>query len=305
VAAPTLCFSGASAPDGSLACGSEPARFMGGRNPRHASSKEDVLHHFSVRVRLAAVAASLVGASSCGVGSTAPEGCTSSVNYTVGDTVRASLGGPNSCLEVDGTWEDFYNVSLPAQTQLLLTLSSPGLTTYLRVFNLNRTAVVNTAYYRAPDTSSTARAILTAGAYQIVVRDTVPGATGSYRLVAAPDSTPVANCAEAVWLTTGITTTQTLHNTDCTQGAGGSTHYVHVYTIVQLYTQSTTFAESSAAFTPAMSLTSQGTGIQNSTLDSTGTVATILGFATASDAYQLFAGSAAALQTGRYTLTIK
>jgi len=270
------------------------------------SSKGEALLHSSNRLRVAAVVAGLVGVASCGgLGSTAPQGCTSSVSYTIGDTVRTSLGGPNSCTETDGTWEDFYNVTLPAQTQLLLTLSSPGLPTYLRVFNANRTAVVNTAYLKAPDVTSSARVLLAAGEYQIVVRDTIPGSKGAYQLVASVDSSPVGNCSYPMWATPGITTTQTLHNTDCTQGSGGSTHYVQVYTLVLLYTQATTYTESSTVYNPAMTLTSPSTGTQRSNLDTTGTVATILGFATASEAYQLFAGTASPLQVGRYTLTIK
>jgi hypothetical protein len=255
-------------------------------------------------MRLAAVAASLVGAASCGLESTIPQGCTNSVTYTVGDTARGTLGGPNSCQENDGTWEDFYNFTLASQAQLRVTVSSPTLKSYVRVFNANRTAVVNSAYYVAPDTSATALAILAAGTYQIVVRDTVPAATGAYRLVASVDSTPVANCATPIWVTLGITTTQTLHTTDCAQGSGGSTHYVHVYSQVLLYEQSPTYAESSAAFTPQMTL-AWSTGTQTSTLDTTGTVATIPGFSLTNEVYKLYVTSVTPLQTGRYTLNIK
>lgn len=218
--------------------------------------------------------------------------------------MRTAFGGPNGCTEPDGTWEDFYNVTLAAQTQLRVSLVSPGLTSYLRLFNNSRTTVVNTATLQTPDTVSTAYAILPAGAYQIVVRATVPGAVGAYRMVAAADSTPVGNCSTPFWVVPGITTTQTLHNSDCTQGAGAATKYMQVYTVVLLYAEANTIAESSAVFTPSATL--QGsTGTQSSTLDSTGRVATINAFTTTPSAYQIYASTANPLQTGQYLLRIK
>lgn len=270
-----------------------------------ALSKGDFLRHFSVRMSYAVVCASVVVIAGCpSLASTIQTGCTKSTTYSIGDTVRTALG-PNSCVEMDGTYEDFYNVTTTAQTGLRISVSSPGMTTYLRVLDAYRTQVVNSAVQQTPDTAVTVRTLMTAGSYQIAVRATVPGTTGAYRLVAVPDSSPIVGCSTVIWVTTGIQTTQNLTNADCTQGSAGSTRYYHVYTIVLVFPQSVTFTETSTAFPPSMILYSPLAGSQTSTVDSTGSVATLPGFATQTDVYQLQVSSSAALKTGAYTLNIK
>ncbi len=271
------------------------------------TSKEVCLRHSSVGMRHVFVLASVVGIAGCpSLASTLPTGCTSAVSYTIGDTVRASLGGANSCTEQDGTYEDFYNVTVDTpQASLRIKLGSAPLTTYLRVFDANRTSVANSAFIDTPDTTATVRIVLAPGNYQFVVRATVPSATGPYILSAVVDTTPVSACATPVWLTVGVTTKQTLTTAECTQGSGGSVRYYHPFHIVLIFGTAVTVTESSTVFQPAASMVGTLSGAQYSTLDTSGTVATILGFAQNTDAYQIWASSVTALQTGAYKLRVK
>ena len=254
-------------------------------------------------MRPALVAASLVvGVTGCpSLASTLPIGCTKSTTISVGDTVRTSFG-TNTCTQGNGSWADFYNLVLTSQANLVISVASPGLATYVVVYDQNRTPIVNSALVSAPDTAATVRVMLATASYQIAVIDTL-GKAGSYRLSMSPDAAPAAGCG-LIWLTPGITTTQTLRNSDCTAGSGGTTHYYHHYEMVMLYAQAATFTEQSTAYSPSLTLYSSIGTSQASSLDSTGTVATLPAFAQTGDYYQLWVGSVNALQTGAYTLTV-
>jgi hypothetical protein len=62
--------------------------------------------------------------------------------------------------------------------------------------------------------------------------------------------------------------------------------------------------ESTTAFPPGIVLTGQGTTVA-STLDSTGTVASITSVVGIQGAYNIWAGSTSAGQNGKYTLQVK
>lgn len=253
----------------------------------------------------ALVAASMVvGVAGCpSLASTVPIGCTNATTLTVGDTVRTSFG-VNSCKDpTNGTFVDFYNLRVTSQANLVLSLSSPGLATYVMVYDANRMQVVNSVFEKAPDSSATVRVMLDSAFYQIAVRDTL-GMQGAYRFSVTLDTAPVAGCG-LIWVTRGITTTQQLTNSDCVAGSGSATRYYHRYEMVMLFAQTATFTDSSTAFSPAMTLTGLLGSTTNSTLDGTGTVATLAGFAQAADFYQLSVSTSAALQTGAYTMKVK
>ncbi len=221
-----------------------------------------------------------------------------------GDTVRTAFGSANSCQESNGTWVDFYNLTLTSQANLVITVSSPGLKSYIDIYDPLRTPIVASDVFQNPDTVASVRVMLAPAAYQIAIRDSLPNTAGPYTLSITPDTAPAAGCG-LIWITPGITTTQRLTNSDCTASTGGTTHYYHHYEIAMLFSQSTVFTDTSTAYSPSMTLFSGSGTSQNSTLDTTSTVATISAFAQAQGYYQLWVGSAAALQTGQYKLTAK
>ena len=268
-----------------------------------ASSKEEALRHISVRLGPAVVLGSLVGITGCpSLASTLPAGCLKSTTISVGDTVRTSFG-TNSCQEVNGTYVDFYNVAVTGQGNLVISVSS-STPTYLMVYDPLRTPVVNSAFVHSPDTSAAVRVMLDSASYQIAVRDTL-GKVASYRLSVSRDLAPAAGCG-VIWITTGITTTQSLTTSDCTAGSGSGTHYSHRYLMVIGFGVGHTFTDTSTAFGPSMALISSAGAVTSSTLDGTGTVATLASFSQVNqDYYQLWAGTTNALQTGTYKLTVK
>ena len=236
--------------------------------------------------------------------STLNQGCTNATTISVGDTVRTSFGSANSCQEPDGTWVDFYNLSLTAQGNLVIAVSAPGLRSYVQVYDPNRTPVVSSDVFQTPDSTASVRVMLAPANYQIAVRDSLAGTQGPYRLSVTTDAAPAAGCG-IIWITTGINTTQRLTNSDCVASSGGTTHYYHHYEMVILFGVSNTFTDTSNAYSPSMTLFSSGGSSVNSTLDSTGTVATLATFAQSQDYYQLWVGSTTALQTGTYKLYVK
>jgi len=253
-------------------------------------------------MRPALVAASLVvGVTGCpSLASTLPAGCTKSTTIAVSDTVRTSFG-TNTCTQGNGTWADFYNLVLTSQSNLVVSVASPGLATYLVVYDQNRTPIAASNLVSAPDTAATVRVMLATATYQIAVIDTL-GKPGPYRLSISPDAAP-PGCG-LIWITPRITTTQTLTNSDCTAGSGGTLHYYHHYEMAMLFAQSATFTAQSNAYGPSLTLYSSLGTSQASSLDSTGSVATLAAFAQTQDYYQLWVGSVSALRTGAYTLTV-
>jgi hypothetical protein len=233
--------------------------------------------------------------------STLNTGCTKIATITVGDTVRTTIG-PNSCQEADGTNVDFYSLTVSGQANAVIALYAPGLRTYVQVYDPLHTPVVSSNVFQTPDSTASVRVMLAPAAYQIAVRDSLAGTQGAYRLSVTNDTAPAAGCG-LIWITPGITTTQTLTTADCTASGSGTTHYYHHYEMVMLFSQSNVFTDTSTAFSPSMTLFASTGSSVNSTLN--GTVATIAAFAQSQDYYQLWVGSAAALQTGTYKLTVK
>ena len=256
-------------------------------------------------MRLLAVLGVAVVIAGCpSLASTLNQGCTNAVKISVGDTVRTSFGSANSCQEANGTWVDFYNLTLTAQGNLVIATSAPGLRAYIQVYDPSHTPVASSDVFQTPDSAASIRVMLAPAAYQIAVRDSIQGTQGPYRLSVTADTAPAAGCG-VIWITPGISTTQTLTNSDCVASSSGTTHYYHHYELVMLFAQATTFTDTSNAYSPSMTLFQSNGSSVTSTLDSTGAVATITAFAQAADYYQLWVGTAAALKTGSYKLYVK
>ena len=248
--------------------------------------------------------AGAVVVAACDVTTRPPTGLCSLVSpYVVGDTVRDSLA-TGDCQQSDGTYIDFHNFTADAQAALRISLSSPTNPAILQVFD-SRGAIVANSYVEtnSADTAATLRVILAGGTYGIGVRGTKKGAKGAYRMIAVNDTAAVAGCG-FVWVTAGTTISQRIVNSDCGAGPGGPGYIYHVYTIVLLQNQTLDITEHSTAFSPQLFLVGQ-TGTTSSTVDSSGTNASLSYLNSLQGAFQLWVGGSTVAALGTYTLTLQ
>ena len=132
------------------------------------------------------------------------------------------------------------------------------------------------------------------------------GEVGSYTLTSAPTSESISNC-EQVFVTRGITTTQTLETTDCNfAGTGNPPFYSDDVAIFLPQGQSVTISMNSTAMDPALELwNSSGTMIMSNN-DANGTTnAQIVFVSPASAFYIIVPTSHLSAATGAYTLIIQ
>jgi hypothetical protein len=146
---------------------------------------------------------------------------------------------------------------------------------------------------------------LASGDYVIGANSLNPGISGEYELssTAAPES--VTNCDE-VWVIIGISTSQSLADTDCAQGVVLSDQF----RLVLQAGESITLTQSSTVFDPSLTLL-DGVGATVGSDVGTTSEAAVVTFtapaAPALGAYKVVAGTASSepMQTGAYDLTIE
>lgn len=215
--------------------------------------------------------------------------------YTLGDAVSDSLTAQN-CRQT-------YQFTITSQANVRVHISSPSLQTFLQLYDQRGAIVVNSALTQALDTGTTVRMMLGAGTYGLAVNPVNMGQAGAFSLTTSTDSSPVAGCAP-IWVTIGITTTQTITTGDCTQGPAGTGYYTHSYAVVLLQSQEVNITEASTDFPPGVLLAGQG-NTEVSTIDGAGTTASISSVIITQGAYTIWTGSSSSGQTGKYTLQVQ
>ena len=243
--------------------------------------------------------------SSTGTGVPNPR-CTQYAAMTVGDTLRDSVVASSSCREGDQSYENLYQFSIAAQTKLRLVLSSPHHIALVEVGDSTGTLVANSSISGPLDTTATLRMILKPGLYKVGVNSAATTASGSFRMIALVDNSAVTGCGP-FWVTTGITTAQTITSADCKGGPQGTKYYTHSYLTLFPAAGELKLSEHSTAFIPMVLVTSETNGALKtfSSIDSTNTVARVDYLPTATDLLLLWVGSSDSLQTGAYSLTIQ
>jgi hypothetical protein len=153
-------------------------------------------------------------------------------------------------------------------------------------------------------TNSTIRILLARGDYVIGANSLNPGRSGEYELSSATAPESVTNCGE-VWVSIGISTSQSVADTDCAQGVVLSDRF----RLTLQAGESVTLTQSSTVFDPSLTLLN-GTGTVGSDVGTTSEAAVVTFTAPAAPAlaaYTIVAGTASAepMQTGAYDLTIE
>jgi hypothetical protein len=227
--------------------------------------------------------------------------CANTTPYTLASSIDAELS-LTDCKLADGSFVDFYSVSIPTGGTYIFTQTSTAFDTFLALLNV-RGAPIGVNDNFGNSTNSLLKEILATGTYTIAANSAAPNATGKYTLASAASTTPVTNC-EDVFLVPGISSPQTLQTTDCTANGFYYDNYVVFLTLGQSITVSMTssavdsYLEISAVGNPAVLAS-------NDNIDPNTKDARIVYAAPAPGFYVIKATSAAAGATGDYTLSVQ
>lgn len=229
--------------------------------------------------------------------------CTKLGTLTLGDTLVDSVSS-NTCRLTDGTYADFYTVAVDSQTKLAVSLRSHGQSAFLWLTDSTQALTALTTLTQSPDTSATLSLLLAPGTYRLAVNSYNSSPSGPFSVIATRDTTALHGC-NPLWVTPGITTTQTITGADCNLGPTGTSYLYHLYLFMIQVGGELKLTEHSTGFSPEVLVVSQsGATVATSALDSTGTSAAVDYVPAGQDALLLWVGSSDTHQLGTYTLTI-
>jgi hypothetical protein len=227
--------------------------------------------------------------------------CAVTTPYTLGSSVDAQLS-LSDCKLSDGSFVDFYGVSIPTSGTYIFSQTSTAFDTYLALLTVSgRVIGVNDNFGNS--TNSLLKAILATGTYLIAANSYLPNVTGNYSLASVASTATVTNC-EDVFLVPGISTPQSLQTTDCTANGFYSDNYV----IFLVAGQTVTVSMTSSALDSYLEIYANGNPAIlafNDNIDSTTRDARIVYPAPSTGFYVIKARSAAAGVTGAYTLAVQ
>jgi hypothetical protein len=226
--------------------------------------------------------------------------CANTTPYTLASSIDAELSLA-ACKLADGSFVDFYSVSIPTSGTYVFAQTSAAFATYLALLTVRGT-VIGVNDHFGNSTNSLLKGILPTGTYIIAANSFAPNATGKYTLASAASTTPVTNC-EDVFLVPGITSSQTLQTTDCT--ANG---FYDNYIIYLSLGQSITVSMTSSAVDSYLEIYAEGNPAIlafNDNIDATTKDARIVYAPPATGFYVIRARSAVAGATGDYTLSVQ
>jgi hypothetical protein len=286
----------------------------GAATPNPATSATDAAGYASTVVTLGGqigpvvVQASVPGVAPVGFAATATDPCEYLASYTLGSVVNGALT-TTDCLLFNNYYTDFYGVALGAQQGLRITMTSPSFDTWLDVYRGNGDYLAFNDDSQPPVTTNSQIEIIAApGSYVLAPNSLDPFTTGPYTFSAVTRPQAVANC-DLVWLTRGVTVTDSVTTGDCSDTDSTGTYYSDAVAIIAEAGSVLTIAQRSTVMDVFLALYQVGdTGLVfiASNDDSAGVgpnaylVATVPDYAV----YVVFMGTAGAAATGRYTVAV-
>ncbi|HMG12127.1 MAG TPA: Ig-like domain-containing protein [Gemmatimonadaceae bacterium] len=252
---------------------------------------------------------------------TATTGSLAAVVFTGCATEAHALDSPVSgqlaltdCPLSDGSFTDFYTITIPATGTYVFDQASPAFDTYLALFSTSDVVIgVNDDFGDVGATDSRVTAIVPAGTYIISANSFSANMVGSYSLASTARSAPVTNC-EDVFVLPGITSAQSLESTDCnTTPATPTTGFFYDDYVVFLNAgQSITVGVSSSTLDSYVELRPAGSATvlaSNDDIDASTKNAritfTVPNFAQNSGFYIITAASPVAGTLGDYSITVQ
>jgi hypothetical protein len=230
--------------------------------------------------------------------------CAARTAHVLGSTSGGTLE-TDDCTYPDGSFVDFFSVTLPGPNAYLFRQGAP-FDTYLDLSLADGTVIAENDDETETSFNSGIRALLPAGNYLLGAGSFEPAVTGNYNLSSQVVSTDNTGCD--VWFVIrGVTTSQSLASSDCQFSQASTPFYTDRYFVLLRAGQSITITMSSTAVDSYLELDrlSGGRVAQNDNRDATTKDARIMFTATATDYYVIFARSAIASQTGAYSLDVQ
>jgi hypothetical protein len=221
--------------------------------------------------------------------------------HTLGSTVDSDLS-TTDCQLSDGTFVDFYTVTVPTAGTYVFSQTSGIFDTYLGLFTAGAVVIGLNDDFGSVGTDSRVKVIVPAGTYLVGANSFDANAIGTYSLASAASATPVTNC-EDVFVLAGITSPQALETTDCANIGFYSDDYVIWLTTGQSITVSMT----SSVVDSYLEIRRDGSTAvlaSNDNIDATTKDAQFTYTAPASGFYIILAASLVAGSTGDYTFAI-
>jgi len=222
--------------------------------------------------------------------------------HVVGSTTNGQLS-LQDCELSDGTFADFYSVTVPSAGTYIFTQTAQHFDTFMALLSGGGAVVGLNDDVGSDTTTSSIKAILPAGSFIIAANSYWPGATGTYTIASLASSAHVTGC-EDVFVVRGITTAQSLQATDCAlNGIFGDE-----YLIVLNAGQAVTVSMSSAALDSYLEIhAASDLTILASNDDADGTTknASVVFTPATTDFYVVTARTNTAGATGAYSLTIQ
>ncbi|HEX6628259.1 MAG TPA: hypothetical protein VF105_09900 [Gemmatimonadaceae bacterium] len=151
--------------------------------------------------------------------------CAVTSAHALGSTSNGSLTLADCQSALDGSFVDFWAVTIPSAGTYLINQASTAIDSYLYLLSASHQYIAENNNGGPTTTNATIKAILPAGDFVMVANSFSAGETGSYGLSTAVTSNNITNC-EDVFTIRGITTEQSLQTTDCNQGGLMSDDYI-------------------------------------------------------------------------------
>ncbi|MBI1967609.1 MAG: Ig-like domain-containing protein [Gemmatimonadetes bacterium] len=199
-----------------------------------ATSVTDTAGHAATAVQLGSspgsvtITATVGGVSPVTFTATIVPVCQYVASYTFATTVTGSLTG-NDCLVAIGGgsfYYDYYALTVPgAQQSFTIGLSSTAFDAWLELYKATGTFLaLNDDSVPGVFQNSRLNAIMAVGNYVIGVSTYNPRETGGYTLSSATRPATVSGCQQ-VWITRGITLSETIMATDCRDSSAAGVFY--------------------------------------------------------------------------------
>ena len=229
--------------------------------------------------------------------------CSALATHALGSTTNADLS-VSDCKLFDGTFVDFYNISIPTAGTYIFNQSSTAFDTYLLFYSeTGQLLGVNDDVIRDVDANSRLKMLIPAGNFVIGANAYYINAIGAYTLSSAASTDQVTNCEDA-FVVRGISSPQSLQSTDCTLNGFYGDEYVIVLTAGQPVTVSMTSSELDSY----LEIHADGDLTilaNNDDIDSSTKNARVVFTPTVTNFYIITARSTSAGVTGAYTLSIQ
>jgi hypothetical protein len=227
--------------------------------------------------------------------------------HTLGSTLDSQLSSTD-CRLSDGSFVDFYAITIPTGGTYIFNQTSSAFDTYLAFLTSANVLVGINDDYLSTSSDSRLKVIVPAGSYFIGANSYNPGTFGNYSLTSAASTAEVSNC-EDVFVVPGITSPQSLATTDCSTNGFFSDEYV----VFRSPGQSITVAMTSSTLDSYVEIRSNGSPVvlaSNDNIDGTTKDARVTyvvpNTGTSTGGFFIIAAaSRVAGATGAYTLSVQ